>query len=734
MVSVKDPLLLPVMGNTLNVNNWLTLIMKGRSASEQQAIQQAYQFACEIYQEQTRPSGEPYLIHVLTVADILADLGMDTDVLVAAILHEALDQHFSLETIQNRFGKVVTNLLDGVNKMRFIDNLIEYQKFSEESQEAEGLRKMLLAMVEDVRVVLIKLADRLHNMRTLKHLPIDVQKRFAQDTLDIFVPLANRLGIWQIKWELEDLALRYLHADEYQEIARKLDEKRVDRERYIAQVIQILQEELRQAGIKGDVMGRPKHIYSIWRKMQKKNLDFDRIYDIRAVRVLVHNVHDCYLALGLIHSKWKHLPSEFDDYISNPKPNNYQSLHTAVYGPEDKVFEVQIRTEAMHHHAELGVASHWRYKENSLGYDKNFEQKIGWLRKVLKMKEENTEGDVDFIDQFKSEILDDRVYVMSPQGKVLDLPTGSTPLDFAYHIHTSLGHRCRGAKINNRIVSLNYILKSGDQVEILAAKDERPSRDWLVPHFNYLKTSRARSKVKQWLKKQDEKQHLRDGRTLLERELRRLNLHEVNYDKLATRFKLENAEQLMLALGRGDLTLQQIAHALNEQVFPEKTPIYPVTTQPYKTDGIIIKGVGGLLSYTARCCNPIPYEPIIGYITKGRGVAIHRRDCPHAVHWQDEENERLIEVTWSRQDAQTKPVFPVDIQIHAYDRTGLLRDITVIAANENINIIAVNTISNKAEHMARMQFTLEVSNLEELSNILARIDNLPNVIEAYRKI
>ncbi len=728
----RNPLLTP--DNTFSLDGWIQRINKDRPLPEQQAILQACHFAQQIHQSQILPSGQPYLVHVITVADLLAELGMDTEVLVAAILHDVVeDKQVSLTAIEKQFGHVVSSLVDGVTKMNGIEGLNNHtQKPEEQQTQIENLRKMLLAMTEDIRVVFIKLADRLDNMRNLRHLPESVQQRVARETLDLFAPLANRLGIGQIKWELEDLSLRYLEPEIYQRLARLLAERRVSREHYIDQIIHLIKDSLGKAGIKAEVSGRPKHLYSIWRKMQRKGLDFDQIFDVRAVRVLVNTVNECYMALGVIHNHWQPISGEFDDYIAKPKTNDYQSLHTAVLGPEQKIFEVQIRTYDMHHHAELGVASHWRYKEGGTLQDNNFEQKIAWLRKMLQWKdEENNPGEL--LDRFKSEIFEDTVYVVSPQGKVVELPLGATPLDFAYHIHTQLGHCCRGAKVNRRMVPLTYVLKSGDLVEILTSKEERPSRDWLVPHIGYLKTSRARGKVRQWFKKQNLHQHINDGRILLERELRRLNIREYNLVKLANSLNFKIVDDLLASLGRGDTTFSQVANLFREQVLlPRKRP--PTVAEPIQPQvgNIYIKGVPGLLTQMAGCCKPIPPDAIIGYITKGRGVVVHRRNCYNALRWQDEGNERLIEVQWSQSKAE-QILYPVDIYILAYDRTGLLHDICSIVAGEKINILATNTLTDQTNHFADLTFTVEIGDLEQLGRALTKIKALPNVMRVWRK-
>jgi len=733
MVSTTNITPIKSYGNILdNIKEWVKHIAKNNPTVEQSEIINACTWAHSVHQSHTRAPGEPYLIHVINVADILAQLGMDTDVLVAAILHDViLDKQVQLSDIKKRFGSKVMHLIDGVAKMQLIEKVNNHSTITKENQ-IESLRKMLLAMAEDVRVVLIKLADRLDNMRVLRHQPDEKRRRFARETLELFAPLANRLGIWQIKWELEDLSLRYLEPSTYKKMAKLLDERRIDREDYIQKVMNILSKALLKTKIKAEISGRPKHIYSIWRKMQRKSLDFEQIFDVRALRVLVNTVNECYTALGIIHNIWQPLRNEFDDYIANPKSNNYQSLHTAVIGPSQKIFEVQIRTQAMHHHAELGVASHWRYKEEGTQHDRNFEQKITWLRKILQWKDED--GDVgDFLDRFKSEIFEDRVYVLSPQGQVIDLPQGSKPLDFAYSIHTQLGHCCRGAKINSRIVPLTYTLKSGDMVEILTSKEEKPSRDWLISQAGYLKTSKARAKVRQWLKKQDCEKHIGEGRVLLERLLRRFNIKDCNHERLAQKLRFKSVDDLLTSIGRGDTTIPQIASTFKEQVFPKK-PLVSVDVDTSRVKGDVqIKGVGGLLSLIARCCKPVPDDLIVGYITKGRGVMVHRRDCPNVLRWQDEGNVRLIEVEWCQASPQQTVDYQMDIQVKAFDRTGLLRDICSIAASEKINILASNTKTDKTDNSVKMMFTLEISNLDQLSRALTKIDNLPNVMKVWRK-
>ncbi len=712
----------------------LDSLLAGHSEAAVKVITRAVELATTAHHGQQRQSGEPYYLHALAVAEILNDLNLDHETLAAAMLHDVVeDTDSTLEDVQNEFGPVIARMVDGVTKLERIG---EFQKAGEsiDENQAENLRKLLLAMAEDVRVVLIKLADRLHNMRTLEHLDRDSRRRIARETLDIYAPLANRLGIWQVKWELEDLSLRYLEPEAYQELVRLLAESREDREGYIARVIELLDSELKKAGIKATVTGRPKHINSIWRKMQRKRLDFDQIFDMRAVRILVQEVKDCYAALGIVHGLWRHIPKEFDDYIANPKENLYRSLHTAVVGPEGRNLEIQIRTVEMHRHAELGVAAHWRYKEGG-GGDAGYEEKIAWLRQLLEWKDEEHSAN-DFVDRFKSEAFQERVYVMTPQGRIIDLPQGATPLDFAYAVHTEVGHSCRGAKINGRIVPLTYALKNGEQVEVLTARHGEPSRDWLNTHLGYLKTSRARSRVRSWFRHQDFEHNVTAGRAILDRELNRVAIAELSTEKIAARFKYDQVDDFLAAIGHGDVTAGQLANAANELV-PRQEALIAQPRRATKKDlsttdaGFKVFGVGNLLTTTAHCCNPVPNDPIVGYITRGRGVTIHRQDCGNVLRLQGEDQDRLIEVEWG---AAADETYQVDIAVEAYDRSGLLRDITAVLANEKINLNGVNTLTDKNDGIARMNLSLEIADISQLSRVLTKIGQLPNVVEARRKI
>ena len=714
---------------------WVERVAGKLSSADHLLLANAVELAFRAHAGQLRLSGEHYISHVLAVAEILSTLNADCDALCAAVLHDVVeDTPVTLKEITEQFGPAIGQLVAGVTKMRLLREYTVVDAHTKnEKHQAENLRKLLLAMVEDVRVVLIKLADRLHNMRTLGFLPPERQQRIAHETLDIFAPLANRLGIWQIKWELEDLALRYLEPDAYKSIAALLDERRLDRERYIASAIQIIESELQQIKIAAKVSGRPKHIYSIWKKMQRKHIGFHEVFDVRAVRILVHTVADCYAALGVVHTLWRHVPKEFDDYIATPKENDYQSLHTAVIGPDNKTLEIQIRTEDMHAHSELGVAAHWRYKEGG-HYDSKYEAKLHWLRQILEWKEEEPSAK-DFVARFKAEVFQDRVYVLTPKGNILDLVQGATPLDFAYSVHTDIGHRCRGAKVNGHIVPLTYELKTGEQVEILTARQGTPSLDWLNPQLGYLKTSRARAKVRAWFKQQHQGQSISDGRTIVDRELRRVGIGGVSLQKLATHFKQSSVDDFLVLVGNGELAPTHIVAAAQELLSPEPDDVPILRDAPERkfqaTPGAVqVAGVGNLLTSMAKCCKPVPHDSIVGYITKGRGVTVHRRDCANVTRLNESERDRFVEVSWNKQAFGS---FAVDIRVLAHDRRGLLKDITSILSNEEINVLAVNTLTDIKDQMARMHLTLEISDITQLSRILVKMNQLSGVLEVARK-
>ncbi|MDR9436276.1 MAG: GTP diphosphokinase, partial [Thiohalophilus sp.] len=719
----------------VDIDAWLDSLQANYSPDDLTLIRRAAALSREAHEGQQRASGEPYFMHSLAVAQILTELNLDANSISAAMLHDVVeDTRFTLEDLQNQFGEDVAHLVDGVTKMDIIATLrggdLQEQK---EHLQAENLRKMLLAMAEDVRVVLIKLADRLHNMRTLSALPDEKQRRIARETMDIFAPLANRLGIWQLKWELEDLAFRYLRPADYKQIAEHLAERRNEREHYLTRFVHQLQTELDKAGIEAEVKGRVKHIYGIWKKMQRKQQAFHQIYDVRAVRIYVETLPACYAALGIVHTLWNYLPGEFDDYIATPKENNYRSIHTAVIGPEGKTVEVQIRTWDMHQESEYGVAAHWRYKEG-IRSNQAFDEKIAWLRQLLEWKEDIAEAG-EFVDQFKSEVFADRVYVFTPKGNIIDLPAGATPLDFAYRIHTEVGHRCRGAKVNGRMVSLTQPLHTGDQVEILSVKKGGPSRDWMNPQLGYLVTSKARQQVQRWFRLQNLEQNIADGRSIVERELKRLGFGDIKYEKLANQMGYRQVDEFLAALGRGDIKPGRIAtaaHHLSEPA-PQSETETPLLRKPRARPGtsdIEVHGVGDLLTKFARCCKPVPGDAIVGFITQGQGVSIHRRDCHNVLRAIAEHPERFVEVEWGQRSSGS---YPVDIEIQAYDRQGLLRDITTLLANAGVDVTAVSTQSHKQSHTATLTITAEVPDIDALSTVLARINQLNNVTEVRRK-
>ena len=704
-------------------------LLKRADDTHRAVVQQALDMATSAHDGQVRASGEPYVSHVIAVAVILADLRMDHETVCAALLHDVLeDSDISLEDIRQQFGSSIASMVDGVTKLGNLDH-IQLAGESLVAAEAESLRKMLLAMAQDVRVVLIKLADRLHNMRTVRHLSPDKQLKLAEETMELFAPLANRLGIWQIKWELEDLSFRILQPDTYKQLAKQLERKRTERESMISEAIELISSRLDEQGVAAQITGRPKHIHSIWKKMQRKDLPFEELFDVQAIRILVNDVTAAYTALGIVHGKWKHIPREFDDYIANPKENGYQSLHTAVIGPGGHALEVQIRTHEMHQYAEYGVAAHWRYKEQA-SHDDRMQHEINWLRQMLEWKEEERQAE-DFIDRFKAEVFQERLYVLTPQGNIVDLPAGATPVDFAYHIHTQVGHRCRGARVNGKMVPLTHLLSNGDKVEILTAKEGGPSRDWLNPHQGYIVSARARSSIRQWFRHQDYDRNMQDGRQLLEKELQRVGLGIASARELHDHFNLKSEEDLFAAIGRNELTATQVINQLKPQILNQKVKPIPVADN-YSAEGqdVIVAGVGKLLTEIASCCKPVPYEPIIGYITRGSGVRIHRQDCVNVLNLTDEQRERLIDVAWANQPDNR---YTVSIRIAAYDRAGLLNDITHVIAKEGVNVRAVNTRTHEDDNTAHMQIVTEIENLNQLLKVLNRVSQIPSVLEAVRE-
>jgi GTP pyrophosphokinase len=721
------------MDQEMNIETLINSLPEGTPPAEKSLVERAYRVAEKAHKDQVRASGDPYINHCLAVADILVDLGMPVSTIAAGLLHDTVeDTNLSLEDLKRDFGEEIAMMVSGVTKLTQLPRVSHYEDEQRGESEAklelakENLRKTFLAMGDDVRVVLIKLADRLHNMRTLSHLSKDRRERIAKETLEIFAPLANRLGIWQIKWELEDLSFRYVYPDKYREIAELVSERRSVREKTMKDIIATLAKNLEQADIKADVVGRPKHFYSIYKKIERKDVPFELVYDVRGVRVVVEKEHDCYLALGVIHNRWKPVPGAFDDYIATPKDNLYQSLHTAVIYDDGKTLEVQIRTPEMHENAEYGIAAHWRYKEGRRR-DDAYEQKILWLRKLMEWRQDVDDA-TDFMDAMKSDVFDDRVYVFTPHGDIIDLPAGSTPIDFAFHIHTEIGYRCRGAKVDGKLVSLDYKLQTGNSVEILTAKRGGPSRDWLNPSLELVKSQRARSKIRQWFKRQDREQNISHGRLLLDRELRRLGIEEISFDKISRELNYSQTDDLLAAIGCGDIHLGRIVNQIvdeheDEFEFPEIQES-EITDRPIPTEEVSILGLKGLLTNLGRCCKPVPGDPIIGYITRGRGATIHRQDCPNVLRITD--TERLVNVSWG----QAIQTYPVSVRIRAYDRDGLMRDVSTLVTNEGINMSSINVSTKNS--LATFDLVMGVTDISQLSRVLNRLEALPNVLEARR--
>jgi GTP pyrophosphokinase len=636
-----------------NSQVWLEDISKTFAQSEVGVIRNALALAESLYHDQVELTGAPLLQHALGAANILAHMNMDHETIAATILHAApefLDDWE--EKLSKNFGTNVKMLVEGISRMeriRFFSEMRGTKDKSEAAHQVESLRKMLLAMVQDIRVVLIKLAERAQTLRNLSGANPEQQKQIAQETRNIFAPLANRLGVWQLKWEMEDLSVRYLEPELYKKVSKLLDERRVDREKYIANVLEHLKHVLTQAGISADVTGRPKHIYSIINKMKRKKVNFDELYDVRAVRILVDDIKGCYTALGLVHELWSPIDSEFDDYIAHPKSNNYRSLHTAVVGPRSLPLEVQIRTHEMHQHSELGVAAHWRYKEGGKS-DSSFDEKIAWLRQILEWKEDLADqGDLQ--EQFKNELFHDQVYVFTPQGKVIDLPKGSTPVDFAYSLHTDLGHRTRGAKVDGGIVPLSYKLHNGQRVEILTTKQGGPSRDWINPSLGFLQSTSARSKVRAWFRSQNYDESVAQGRTQLDKELHRLGITTINQEKLAQRLHYNKLDDLLAAIGRNEITTHRIAVAIQEELPTRvieiiKPKVFRTATHQTAKADITVGGVNNLMTRIAKCCNPVPGEDIVGYVTRDRGITIHRLDCAFMLHLAENRRNRMLTAQW----------------------------------------------------------------------------------------
>jgi GTP pyrophosphokinase len=721
------------------VEAWLDSLRPVYGDERVRAFAEAWTVLREAAGEVRNDDGEPLVDRALGTASILAALRFDPASIRAALLLPlpALPD-YDAEAFAARHGADLATLVNGVARMGDIRALPAGHTPAERAAQAENLRKMLLAMVEDVRVVLIKLAERTQALRFLIGADETRCRQAAREVTDLFAPLANRLGIWQLKWELEDLSLRALEPAVYKRIAKALDERRLDRQRYIADVIAELKRELAAAKIDAEVTGRPKHITSIWNKMRRKDVGIDALYDIRAVRVLVTDVKDCYAALGIVHHLWTPLPGEFDDYIAKPKSNDYRSLHTAVIGPEGKPLEVQIRTWDMHQHSEYGVAAHWRYKEGvrEARRDPGFDERIAWLRQVLDWKDAVADAG-EWLTEFKDSLFTESVYVLTPQGKVVDLPRGATPVDFAYALHTNLGHRCRGARVDGQMVPLNHRLANGQRVEVLTVKQGGPSRDWLNPDLGYVASHRARAKVRQWFKHQQLEETVAQGRAVVERELARAGATLTNLEALAAKAGYGKPEEFFAAVARDEVNLRQLQIAIRatgghapegEDAASDDEVHTRASRASGSAGGILIVGVDRLMTGLARCCKPAPPDAIVGFVTRGKGITIHRAACANLARARREQPERLIEANWG---APRDEVFPVDILVEAGDRPGLLRDLSEVFSREKINVTSVNTLSK--QHLARMGFTLEVRSVAELKRTLALLADVPGVLGAVRR-
>ena len=705
-------------------------------------VDKAYNLAFEAHKEQKRDSGEPYIIHPIEVATILAELGMDTSTIVAGLLHDVIeDTEYTYDDIKNLFGEEVANLVSGVTKI----TKMEYK--SKEEQQADNFRKMLLAMADDIRVIIIKLADRLHNMRTLKYRKKEKQKKTAMETLDIYAPLAHRLGISKIKWELEDLSFRYLHEEEYYDLVKQVAEKRTEREIYIKKIIEEMYNKLEEAGIDSDIDGRPKHFFSIYKKMVTKNKSIEQIFDLTAIRVLVNTVKDCYEVLGIVHTIYKPIPGRFKDYIAMPKPNMYQSLHTTVIGPQGKTFEIQIRTFEMHRTAEYGIAAHWKYKEgdnNGETKEKNFESKLVWLRDMLEFQKETADAQ-EFIEGFKIDLFTDEIFLFTPKGVVIDLPNGATAIDFAYRIHTDIGNKCVGAKVNGKIVPLDYNLKTGEIVEVLTSNNAKgPNMDWL----NIAKSNQAKSKIRSWFKKAKKEENISKGKELFEKELKKQGVHFADiakgetYEKFVKRNNINGMDDLYALIGFGAISASSFIWKLKDENQSKDEKVIEENTNKIiedniskaqrnkidQTVGITVKGVDNLMIRFAKCCNPVPGDDIMGYITKGRGISVHRADCGNLKNLIMEDGDKVVDVSWGTSNGRA---YIAEIQVKAEDRSGLLTDIMGIISELNLQLNALNAKSAKGS-MAYVNIKVKIDTVELLKDLMKKIRHLKGIIDVYR--
>ena len=712
-------------------------------------VEKAYYFGKKAHEGQFRRSGEPYFIHPIAVAGILSDMELDIETIVAGLFHDVVeDTEYTYEDIEKEFGKDVANLVDGVTKL----GKIKYQ--SKEETQSENLRKMFLAMAKDIRVILIKLADRLHNARTFKYLPPEKAKSKSIETLEIYGGIANRLGISMIKWELEDTALRYIDPDGYYDLVDKVAKKRSQREAYIKNIINILKQSFKDVGIPCNVYGRPKHFYSIYSKMKNKHKNFEEIYDLTAVRIIVDTVKDCYAVLGMVHTMWKPMPGRFKDYIAMPKPNMYQSLHTTVIGPNGEPVEIQIRTKEMHNIAEYGIAAHWKYKEgNTQSMANNAEEKLQWLRQMIEW-EKDLKDPQEFMNALKDDVFNSQVYVFTPKGDVIELPAGSTPIDFAYRVHTNVGNRCVGAKIDGRIVPIDYKLQNGNIVEVLTSSNSNgPSRDWI----NIVKTPNAKSRIRQWFKKERREENIERGNEILEKEFKKysLPLKDNSIDKymilMAKKFNQQTVEDLIATIGYGGIMVTQVVPKIKElyekefkksQKQEQQEQIndiekHKLTDEEYKKkrkntscQGVVVKGLDNILIRFAKCCNPLPGDEIVGYVTKGRGVAIHRTDCPNATSSDQFFKNRMVDVAWSNANNSK---FEAEIQIKAADRRGVVNDITHVVVVEKISLNGINARKGR-DNLVNINLLVEVNDINELSVLMKKLKSVPNVEDIYRVV
>ncbi len=724
------------------IDNLLKKIHTNCHNVDVEMIKKAYYFAEDAHKEQKRESGEPYIIHPIDVAEILAELGMDTSTIAAGLLHDVIeDTTCSYESMKTIFNEEIANLVNGVTKL----GKIQYK--TKEEQQADNVRKMLLAMAKDIRVIIIKLADRLHNMRTLKFMPKGKQKLKAKETLDISAPLAHRLGMSKIKWELEDLSFRYLHEDEYYQLVEQIAEKRVERETYINEVVCYLKEKLDESGIDSDIEGRPKHFYSIYKKMINKNKSIEQIFDLTAIRILVNSVKDCYGVLGIVHTIYKPIPGRFKDYIAMPKPNMYQSLHTTVIGNQGKTFEIQIRTFEMHKTAEYGIAAHWKYKEGDKNEEdkaKDFEKKLVWLRDMLEWQKETSDAE-EFIEGFKIDLFSDEVFVFTPKGVVINLCAKATPIDFAYRIHTDIGNKCVGAKVNGRIVPLDYTLKTGEIVEILTSSNSKgPNMDWL----NIAKSNQSKSKIKQWFKKAKKEENILKGKDLLEKELKKQGVNFVDiakgesYDRLIKRYNIHYTEDLHVLIGVGGISPSSFVSRLKEENEPHKEKdnqdILNKAIEEHisKTErkksvdsyGITVKGESNLMVRFAKCCNPVPGDEILGYITKGRGVSVHRTDCSNLKNLIQTDADKVVDVAWG---IAKGTAYFAEIQVKSDDKMGILSDIMSVITDLKLNLSALNANPAK-DGIAFINIKIKITSIDELKNLMKKIKGIKGILDVYR--